>query len=92
LLPRTKAVGSPAFGNHGDLGLVAADMSEITDIGLELVPVALVGKSDDGVEILRCINWRTRAQRRSRSMALNLPKPKPLSPLFIMLFVLTFFR
>ena len=53
LLPRTNAVGSPdQRKDHGDFGLMAADMGEVTDVSLELIPVALVGKADDGVELL----------------------------------------
>ena len=37
-------------GSH--LGLVAADMREITDVGLKLIPVALVGKADNRVKLV----------------------------------------
>jgi hypothetical protein len=31
---------------------VAADMREITDVGLKLIPVALVGKADNSVKLV----------------------------------------
>jgi hypothetical protein len=37
--------------HHGDFGLVATDMSQIANIGLKLVPMALVRKTNDGIEL-----------------------------------------
>ena len=37
--------------DHGNFGLVAADVSEVANVSLELIPVALVGKSNDGIEL-----------------------------------------
>jgi hypothetical protein len=69
---------------------VAADVSEIANVGLKLIPVALIGKTNNGIEPSWRMRSRTRRQRRSRATKLNLAKPKPLSPLLIIPLALAF--
>ena len=38
--------------HHRDFRLMAADVSQITSVGLKLIPVALIGKSDNCVDLV----------------------------------------
>ena len=39
--------------HHRNFGLVTADVRQVSNVGLKLIPVALIGKADNRIEPLR---------------------------------------
>jgi hypothetical protein len=82
LLPRTNAVTSSDRGNTTATS-VATDVSQITSVGLKLIRVALIGKTDNCVDL---VSAHKLADARPAALALGMAEfcsPKPRSPLLI---------